>query len=63
MPQVRFSPSSEPSTETPTSRRWDYPVREYIAFMAAEMAEMARADGAEALGDLLDAAVRQAARA
>lgn len=43
--------------------RRDHPVREYIGSIAAELAQMARADGAEALGDLLEAAARQSVRA
>lgn len=63
MPHALFSTPLAPMSEAPVPKRWDHSVREYIAFMSAEMAEMARADGADALGDLLDAAVRQAARA
>ncbi|MFN7388206.1 hypothetical protein [Brevundimonas sp.] len=47
------------------SRRGDpapceYPVREYIGAMAVELAQMARWDGDEDLGRLLDAAVARA---
>ncbi|MGQ2992001.1 MAG: hypothetical protein ACT6RD_05755 [Brevundimonas sp.] len=38
----------------PTSQR-DYPVREYIAGMARELAQMARWDGDEGLAALLEA--------
>ena len=39
----------------------DYPVREYIAAMATELAQMARWDGDEPLGCALDVAARLAA--
>lgn len=56
-PTVHMSRSPAPETG-----RWEYPVREYIGSMAGELARMARADGAESLGDLLDAAAEQAWR-
>lgn len=40
----------------------DYPVREYIAAMSAEMAAMARWDGDDGLAAALDAASALAAR-
>ena len=40
----------------------DFPVREYICAMAAELAQMARWDGDEGLGRLLDAATDAAAQ-
>ncbi|HEV2082829.1 MAG TPA: hypothetical protein VGR32_10300 [Brevundimonas sp.] len=40
----------------------DYPVREYVAAMARELALMARWDGDEALGKLLDGAADVAER-
>ena len=40
----------------------DFPVREYVGAMAAELAQMARWDGDEHLGGLLDAAAEAAAR-
>ena len=40
----------------------ELPVREYVGAMAAELAQMARWDGDEKLGCLLDAAVEMAAR-
>jgi hypothetical protein len=43
-----------PSPEEQTAR--EFPVREYIGAMALELAQMARFDGDEALGRLLDAA-------
>lgn len=39
----------------------DFPVREYIAAMAQELAQMARWDGDEALAVMLEAAVSRAA--
>lgn len=38
----------------------DYPVREYIAGMAQELAQMARWDGDEVLAGLLEAAMLRA---
>ncbi len=38
----------------------EYPAREYIGSMAAELAQMARWDGDEDLGKLLDAAAARA---
>lgn len=38
----------------------DYPVREYIAGMTRELAQMARWDGDEVLAGLLEAAVLRA---
>ncbi|WP_157072407.1 hypothetical protein [Brevundimonas bacteroides] len=43
------------------SERREYPVREYIGAMAVELAQMARWDGDEDLGLLLDAAAARAA--
>lgn len=39
----------------------EYPVREYIAGMAHELAQMARWDGDEVLAGLLEAATQRAA--
>ena len=41
----------------------EFPVREYVGAMAAELAQMARWDGDEKLGCLLDAVVEAAGRA
>ena len=41
----------------------DFPVREYIGAMSVELAQMARWDGDEELGLLLDAAAARAAEA
>jgi hypothetical protein len=41
----------------------EFPVREYVGAMAAELAQMARWDGDEHLGRLLDAAAEAAGRA
>ena len=41
----------------------DHPVREYVAAMARELATLARFDGDEALGRLLDDAAEAADRA
>lgn len=38
----------------------DYPVRDYVGSMSAELARMARWDGDEALARVLEAAVRLA---
>ena len=38
----------------------EYPVREYIGAMAQELAQMARWDGDDALGALLDAVAHRA---
>lgn len=40
----------------------EFPVREYVGAMAAELAQMARWDGDEQLGSLLDAAAEMAGR-
>ena len=40
----------------------DFPIREYMGAMAAELAQMARWDGDEELGRLLDAAAERAGR-
>lgn len=40
----------------------EFPVREYVGAMAAELAQMARWDGDEELGRLLDAAAEMAGR-
>ncbi|MNI32145.1 hypothetical protein D3C77_253410 [compost metagenome] len=40
----------------------DYPVREYVAAMAAELAGMARWDGDEELASLLEGAAERARR-
>ncbi|MBU2380346.1 MAG: hypothetical protein KJ824_14385 [Alphaproteobacteria bacterium] len=42
--------------ETEPERPQEFPVREYIGAMALELAQMARWDGDEALGRLLDSA-------
>lgn len=41
----------------------EYPVREYIGAMAQELAQMARWDGDDALGALLDAVADRAGEA
>lgn len=43
------------------AERREFPVREYIGAMAVELAQMARWDGDEDLGLLLDAAAARAA--
>lgn len=54
----RASPTSK---ETPGgTQNPEYPVREYIAGMARELAQMARWDGDEGLAALLEAAVIRA---
>lgn len=40
----------------------DFPIREYVGAMAAELAQMARWDGDEQLACLLDAAAQAASR-
>lgn len=49
-PTLRSEPSDDGADE--------YPVREYIGTMAAELARMARWDGDEALAHVLEAATR-----
>ena len=55
------------TSENPTRRvqgapdQREYPVREYIGAMAAELAQMARWDGDDTLGQLLDAVAARAA--
>jgi hypothetical protein len=53
---------TEPPNPTANDMLADYPVREYVAAMAAELALMARWDGDEALAAALDAVSQQAAR-
>lgn len=45
------------------AERREFPVREYIGAMAVELAQMARWDGDEELGRLLDTAAARAAEA
>ncbi|CAN5327280.1 hypothetical protein BH10PSE1_BH10PSE1_01640 [soil metagenome] len=57
------SPDPTPARVTPARgglRPEDYPVREYIAGMALELAQMARWDGDDVLATLLEAAVTRA---
>ncbi|KPF73991.1 hypothetical protein IP78_14310 [Brevundimonas sp. AAP58] len=53
--------SQKPQPHEPERR--EFPVREYIGAMAVELAQMARWDGDEDLGLLLDAAAARAAEA
>ncbi len=46
----------EGSGDRPASGPREFPVREYISAMAVELAQMARWDGDEALGRILDSA-------
>lgn len=46
--------------KTPASHLNDYPVREYVAAMASELAGMARWDGDERLAGALEAAANLA---
>ena len=50
------------STRAAVDRLKDYPVREYVAALARELATLARFDGDEALGKLLDGAAEAAER-
>lgn len=57
------SPSRASATRRATAcepESGEYPVREYIAGMACELAQMARWDGDEVLAVLLEAAVARA---
>ena len=54
--QVRTEASGGTSRDTLA----DYPIREYVAAMAAELATMARWDGDEALASILDLASAKA---
>lgn len=54
------TPDARP--ERHTREGAEFPVREYVGAMAAELAQMARWDGDERLGDLLDKAAKMAAR-
>lgn len=60
MPQATSANASHSTPRSSGVSAEDYPVREYIGAMAAEMAQMARWDGDEALGDALDTVVRLA---
>lgn len=51
------SPARAPSRDTEPR---EYPVREYIAEMTFELAQMARWDGDEVLAELLEAAALRA---
>lgn len=50
------------SRKTTSPDLTDYPVREYVAAMAAELAGMARWDGDERLAGLLESAAAAARR-
>ena len=47
---------TRPAAETSAEAAGEFPVRDYIGAMALELAQMARWDGDEALGRLLDSA-------
>jgi hypothetical protein len=53
------STTGYPAHATEPERR-EFPVREYIGAMATELAQMARWDGDEVLGQLLDSAAARA---
>ena len=53
-------PSVDPPSSPPPLA--DYPVREYVAAMAAELAHMSRMDGDATLAQALELAVEIAAR-
>ncbi len=53
---------NEASRPRPDDLLKDYPVREYIAALATELAQMARFDGDESLGASLDVAASLARR-
>ncbi len=50
------------ATGQPSAGAQDYPVRDYVAAMAGELARMARWDGDERLACLLEAAADLASR-
>lgn len=54
------SPGRASSSASIDSLPDDYPVRDYVGSMSAELARMARWDGDEALARVLEAAVRLA---
>ena len=63
MPQpVPNLASPQPGLRAQTGEA-DYPVREYIGAMAQELAQMARWDGDDLLGTLLDAVADRAGEA
>lgn len=49
-----------PSSPGRTAAQIEYPVREYVAAMSRELAQMARWDGDETLAVLLEAAAERA---
>lgn len=56
------APLAATSPETAGPDLKDYPVREYVAAMAAELAGMAREDGDRLLAQALDVAAQLARR-
>ena len=62
MPQAAGPQTPERDGRTPPDLA-DYPVREYVAGMAAELAGMARWDGDEALAAVLEGAAQMARQA
>lgn len=59
-PSVPAAEPGRPRGETPPAK--EYPVREYVAAMAVELAQMARWDGDDVLAQALDLAADLAAR-
>lgn len=62
MHELAIQDRTEPANRTSSEVLADYPMREYVAAMAAELAVMARWDGDEALAAALEAASQQAAQ-
>lgn len=60
--QAAAKPGERAARDRHVRQSADFPVREYVGAMAAELAQMARWDGDEQLGCLLDAAAEAAAR-
>lgn len=54
MQRASETAGATPIRAAPDEAETDFPVREYISAMALELAQMARWDGDEALGRLLD---------
>lgn len=63
MPRQQLQEASTPRSAASGKESKDYPVREYIAEMTYELAQMARWDGDEVLADLLEAAAHRAENA
>ncbi|CAN5413594.1 hypothetical protein BH09PSE1_BH09PSE1_15280 [soil metagenome] len=60
MARQQLQETEAPRTASAKASKREYPVREYIAGMTQELAQMARWDGDEVLAGLLEAATLRA---